>query len=34
VVDNVVLISVAGAFFYFMVKALARIQMPDRRPPA
>lgn len=24
----------AGAFFYFMVKAMARIQMPERRPPA
>jgi hypothetical protein len=24
---------VAGAFFYFMVKAMARIQMPERRPP-
>jgi hypothetical protein len=23
----------AGVLFYFMVKALARIQMPDRRPP-
>jgi hypothetical protein len=32
VVGNLVLISIAGAFFYFMVKALARIQMPDRRP--
>ena len=34
VVGNVVLISIAGTFFYFMVKALARIQMPDRRPPS
>jgi hypothetical protein len=33
VVGNLILISVCGAFFYFMVKALARIQMPDRRPP-
>ena len=32
VVGNVILISVCGAFFYFLVKALARIQMPDRRP--
>ena len=24
---------VAGAFFYFMVKAMARIQMPSRMPP-
>jgi hypothetical protein len=23
----------AGALFYFMVKAMARIQMPERRPP-
>jgi peptidoglycan/LPS O-acetylase OafA/YrhL len=23
----------AGAFFFFMVKAMARIQMPERRPP-
>jgi hypothetical protein len=34
VIGNVVLISIAGAFFYFQVKAMARIQMPDRRPPA
>lgn len=27
------IIAVAGAFFWFMVKALARIQMPDRLPP-
>jgi hypothetical protein len=33
VVGNLILISVCGAFFYYMVKALARIQMPDRRPP-
>jgi hypothetical protein len=33
VVGNTVLIAVSGAFFYFMVKALARIQMPQRRPP-
>ncbi len=33
VIGNVVLISISGAFFYFAVKALARIQMPDRRPP-
>ena len=24
----------AGTLFWFLVKALARIQMPDRRPPA
>jgi hypothetical protein len=33
VVGNVVLISVAGALFYFMVKAMARLQMPERRTP-
>ena len=33
VIGNVILIAISGAFFYFMVKALARIQMPDRRPP-
>lgn len=33
-VGNVVLIAISGAFFYFTVKALARIQMPDRRPPS
>jgi hypothetical protein len=33
-VGNLLVIAVAGAFFYFMVKALARIQMPDRGPRA
>jgi hypothetical protein len=33
VVGNVVLMALAGACFYFMVKALARIQMPQQRPP-
>jgi hypothetical protein len=33
VIGNVLLMALAGAFFYFMVKALARIQMPDRAPP-
>ena len=28
-----ILIAVCGAFFYFMVKAMARIQMPSRLPP-
>lgn len=28
------LLAVAGTFFYFMVKAMARIQMPQRHPPA
>jgi hypothetical protein len=27
------LLAGAGAFFFFMVKAMARIQMPERRPP-
>jgi hypothetical protein len=27
------IIGLAGTMFWFMVKALARIQMPDRRPP-
>ncbi len=27
------LLLVAGAFFFFMVKAMARIQMPNRLPP-
>jgi len=29
---TVVLITGAGALFYFMIKAMARIQMPERRP--
>jgi hypothetical protein len=32
VIGNVVLIAVAGTLFYFMVKAMARIQMPQRLP--
>jgi hypothetical protein len=31
-IGNFVLIAVAGTLFYFMIKALARIQMPDRLP--
>jgi hypothetical protein len=27
------IIAAAGTMFWFLVKALARIQMPDRRPP-
>jgi hypothetical protein len=27
------LLAVAGTFFFFMVKAMARIQMPQRMPP-
>jgi hypothetical protein len=30
----VTVIAAAGTMFWFLVKALARIQMPDRRPPA
>jgi hypothetical protein len=33
VVGNLLVMAIAGTFFYFLVKALARIQMPDRRPP-
>ncbi len=32
VVGTLVLLAVAGGFFYFMVKAMARIQMPSRQP--
>jgi hypothetical protein len=32
-VGNFVLLIGAGVLFYFMVKALARIQMPERLPP-
>jgi len=32
-VGNTILIAAAAAMFYFMIKALARIQMPERRPP-
>ena len=31
-VGTTALIVGAGALFYFMIKAMARIQMPDRRP--
>ena len=30
----VTVIAAAGTMFWFLVKAMARIQMPDRRPPA
>jgi peptidoglycan/LPS O-acetylase OafA/YrhL len=33
VAGNLVLICVAGVLFYFMVGAMARIQMPERRRP-
>jgi hypothetical protein len=32
VVGNVLLLAVAGTLFYLMIKAMARIQMPQRRP--
>jgi hypothetical protein len=28
------LLAVSGSFFFFMVKAMARIQMPERHPPS
>jgi hypothetical protein len=31
-VGTVALIAGAGAMFFFMVKAMARIQMPERKP--
>jgi hypothetical protein len=27
-----ILLAISGTFFYFMVKAMARIQMPERKP--
>jgi hypothetical protein len=30
---NLLILAVAGTLFYFMVKSLARIQMPERRTP-
>jgi hypothetical protein len=32
IVGTTLLLAVAGAFFFFMVKAMARIQMPSRVP--
>ncbi len=32
-VGTFAVLAAAGALFYFMVKAMARIQMPERRPP-
>lgn len=32
VVGNLILIGIAGTLFFLMVKAMARIQMPERRP--
>jgi hypothetical protein len=34
VAATLALLAVSGGFFFFMVKAMARIQMPERRPPA
>jgi len=31
-VGTTLLIAGAGAMFYLMIKAMARIQMPERRP--
>jgi len=33
IVATLALLAVAGTFFFFMVKAMARIQMPSRLPP-
>lgn len=33
ILAGLVLIGVVGSLFWFLVKALARIQMPERRPP-
>ena len=33
-VGTVVLLGGSGALFYFMIRAMARIQMPGREPPA
>ena len=32
ILGTLLLLAVAGTFFYFMVKAMARIQMPTRQP--
>jgi len=34
VVLALAIVALAGTMFWFLVKALARIQMPERRPPA
>jgi hypothetical protein len=31
-IGNLVIVAIAGTLFYFMVKALARIQIPERTP--
>jgi hypothetical protein len=32
ILGNLALIAIAGALFYFMIRAMARIQMPERNP--
>ncbi len=32
-IGNLAIVSIAGTLFYFMVRAMAQIQMPERRPP-
>jgi steroid 5-alpha reductase family enzyme len=32
VLATLALLAIAGSFFFFMVKAMARIQMPTRNP--
>ena len=32
VLGNLVVLAISGTLFYFMIKALARIQMPERAP--
>jgi hypothetical protein len=34
VVVALTIVIAAGALFWFLVKAMARIQMPERRPPS
>jgi hypothetical protein len=31
-IGNLALIAIAGTLFYLMIKAMARIQMPERTP--
>jgi hypothetical protein len=33
ILGNLALIAIAGTLFYFMIRAMARIQMPERTPP-
>ena len=32
ILGNLALIAIAGTLFYFMIRAMARIQMPERTP--